>query len=121
MRQRAPGRLAFPLDCLICPAAKRRLAAIYGEGARNYGPINYCQGIPPSNILTHFEGHYMKYMANDTTEDHLAKMAWALFTLMHFEEQCEHHIVTERLESVHQQYLNSPAVEFFKTRAIISR
>jgi hypothetical protein len=75
-----------PPYTLIPPCALRRLAKVYREGAIHYGQINYHKGIPVSNILNHAIEHLMKWLDGSRTEDHLAKVAWAMFTLIFYEE-----------------------------------
>jgi len=73
---------------LIPPAALRRLAAIYEEGARVYGPSTYVfSNIPMSNVINHMYNHLTLYEIGDRDEDHLAKCAWAFMTLMTLERE----------------------------------
>lgn len=71
---------------LISPVGLRRLAERYHKGDVNYPPFNYLRGINASNVIMHLMAHLEKYRAGDRTDDHLAAVAWAAFTLMHYEE-----------------------------------
>jgi len=75
---------------LITPVGMRRLAETYGEGSLKYGDENWLKGIPTKNLLNHALTHINKYLAGDTSEDHLAHTAWNLFAIMHNEELLPH-------------------------------
>ncbi len=66
----------IPLDCL------RELALIYAEGARKYGIGEWKSGLEPSDTLNHAFEHLRQYQNGNRDENHLAKIAWAMFTLM---------------------------------------
>ncbi len=71
---------------LISPIGLRRLAETYAEGAKKYGDNNWKKGFPASDLINHLIAHCYKFLAGDTSEDHLAHAAWGLFTIMHFQE-----------------------------------
>jgi hypothetical protein len=71
---------------LISPIGLRRLARVYAQGATKYGPRNWEKGMPVDVVLNHGLRHLNRYQAGDRTEDHLGKIAWAMFALMHYEE-----------------------------------
>jgi hypothetical protein len=73
---------------LIPHLALKRLAARYGMGAQKYGDHNYLKGIPFSNIINHMEAHINKFKADPSSasDDDLAAIGWAAFTLMVFQE-----------------------------------
>jgi hypothetical protein len=73
---------------LIPHLATKRLAARYGMGAVRYGDHNYLKGMPFSNIINHMEAHINKFKADPSSasDDDLAAIAWAAFTLMVFQE-----------------------------------
>lgn len=71
---------------LITPIGLRRLAQTCAEGATKYGPRNWEQGIPASNLLNHAIRHIYLYLAGDDSEDHLAHAAWNILGVCHFEE-----------------------------------
>jgi hypothetical protein len=77
---------------LICPTGLLRLAKIYNEGAVKYGDTNYTKGIPIANLLNHGEKHLALWKSGDRSEDHLAKVAWAMFSAMHMNSNCKHHM-----------------------------
>lgn len=70
---------------LIDPAAERRIAETYGEGAAKYGYCNYKKGIPATNLLNHAMDHINRYRLGDNQEDHLAHACWNLITIMYNE------------------------------------
>jgi hypothetical protein len=69
----------------IPPCALRRLAKVYKEGRIKYGHI-WLNGLPWSETFDHLQEHLEKWLEGNTEEDHLAKVAWAAFTLMYYEE-----------------------------------
>lgn len=71
---------------LVSPIGHRRLAETCAKGARKYGDNNWLKGIPASDLLNHALQHIGKFLAGDTSEDHLAHASWNLFAVMHFEE-----------------------------------
>lgn len=71
---------------LIPPCALKRLAKIYTEEAIEYGPHNWQKGMDWSDTINHGVAHLLNWLSGDRGEDHLAKAAWAIFTLMYFEE-----------------------------------
>ena len=74
---------------LITPYGMRALARIYCEGGKIHGDRNWENGQPESAVLTHAFDHLMKYMQGErgvAREDHLAKMAWAMFALIHYRD-----------------------------------
>lgn len=72
---------------LITPVGLRRLAETYGEGAIKYSDENWLKGIDCKNLMNHAMTHINKYLAGDTSEDHLAHASWNLFAIMHNEER----------------------------------
>jgi hypothetical protein len=70
----------------VSPIGAKRLAKIHFEGDTRYGFGNWRKGLPFSNILNHAMNHLFLYLKGDTTQDNLAKVAWAMFALMHYEE-----------------------------------
>lgn len=71
---------------LIPPCALRRLAKIYTDGAIRYGVDNWRKGMDYSDTINHAVEHLIRYIEGDTTEDHLAKIAWGMFALMYYDE-----------------------------------
>jgi hypothetical protein len=85
---------------LITPVGLRRLAETYGEGAIKYSDDNWLKGIDAKNLMNHALTHINKYLAGDTSEDHLAHASWNLFAIMHFEEKMPSMInIPSRLQS----------------------
>ncbi len=80
---------------LIPPLALARLAQIYHEGAVKYQENGYLTGtLKASNVINHMLNHLFLWMCGDKKEDHLAKAAWAVFTLMVLEIHKPHDIDT---------------------------
>lgn len=99
---------------LVCPTGLLRLAAIYKEGADKYGDTNWCRGIPVSVMLNHLETHLQRWKKGDRTEDHLAKIAWGVFSIMHYEERCKHHDVILLNRDIDDKYLLSQKFDFLQ-------
>jgi hypothetical protein len=86
---------------LICPELMRRVGLIYTEGLNSYpdkSVTHYAQistarfGLPLDNLLRHLDNHYLRYRHGDTSEDNLAKIAWAIQQIMHQEDSsCQHY------------------------------
>lgn len=74
-----------PSYSLIPPESLKRLAEIYRVGEQHYPNRNWRKGIPVSNIIDHAMEHLMKWLEGNRDDDHLAKVAWAMFTLMFYE------------------------------------
>lgn len=79
------GKDNTPTYTLIPACALRRLAKIYETGNIRYPDNQWRKGIPVSNIVDHALEHLMKWLEGSRTEDHLAKVAWAMFSLMYYE------------------------------------
>ncbi len=75
---------------LISPIGLARLAKIYKEGIDNYPAWNLNKGFPIYDLINHGLHHLNRYRSGDRSEDHLAKMAWAMFTAMQSEELWPH-------------------------------
>lgn len=71
---------------LVSPFGLFRLAKIYAEGAKKYGDRNWELGQPTGDVLNHAERHLQLWKQGDRSEDHLAKVAWGMFAIMHYEE-----------------------------------
>jgi hypothetical protein len=87
---------------LISPVGLRRLAAVYAEGAKEYGVDNWRKGMPFSDLTNHGLNHMNKEMAGDRSEDHLAKLAWMAFTMMDLQENMpemdDRHVAKKSIE-----------------------
>ena len=77
---------------LISPFAMKRLAVIYSEGAETHGDANWEKGVPLDATLNHLERHLqmwkmeMKSGEKIGEDDHMAKVAWGAFAILHYEE-----------------------------------
>jgi hypothetical protein len=70
---------------LIPFQALMRLALHYERGAKKYSGRNWEQGMNISRYADAAMRHLMKYMAGWNDEDHLAAVAWNVFSIMHHE------------------------------------
>jgi hypothetical protein len=62
--------------------------------------------MPISSILNHLEMHLNHYKLNGNTVDNdLAAIAWAAFALMHFEAECDCHVVRGIMKQIDASYL----------------
>ena len=77
---------------LISPFAMKRLAVIMAEGAKTHGNANWEKGVPLDATLNHLERHLQMWkMEKKTgekigTDDHMAKVAWGAFAILHYED-----------------------------------
>ena len=67
---------------LIPALALNRLGGLYHRGAVKYGDNNYQKGIPLARIYASLFRHLIAWKAGDTSEDHLAAIAWNAIALM---------------------------------------
>jgi len=74
---------------LIPPSALRRLAMRYHVGVEKYGERNWEKGLLFSRYVDSGIRHFIQYLLGDTTEDHLAAVAWNVFALMASEHMIE--------------------------------
>ena len=87
----------------VCPELERRVSLIAAEGYKSYPDttVPYAKlstgrhGLPLANLLQHGRRHLNLYLRGDRSEDHLAKVAWAIMSIMHQETQatdkpCQH-------------------------------
>lgn len=72
---------------LISPIGLRRLAETYAEGAAKFGPFNWENGMPVTDLLNHAIAHVYKFLGGDRSEDHLAHAAWNLLGAIHSMEK----------------------------------
>ena len=97
---------------LVSPFGLFRLAKVYAEGAEKYGDRNWELGQPFSDVLNHAERHLYMWKKGARSEDHLAKVAWGMFAIMHYEET----LPAERRESERHK-INIPAkIRYAKTQ-----
>jgi len=70
----------------ISPYGLKALAKVCREGFK-HGRGNWREHPQPEGVvLNHALAHLNKYMQNDRSEDHLAKVAWGMFALIHYRE-----------------------------------
>lgn len=72
---------------LISPIGLRRLAETYAEGAQKFGPFNWENGMPVTDLLNHAIAHVYKFLGGDRSEDHLAHATWNLLGAIHSMEK----------------------------------
>lgn len=74
------GKLRYDL---IPPSSLARLAKRYTDGAKHYGDHNWTKGIPSSRHLQSLMRHLEGVRVGDTSEDHVAAIAWNAFAIMY--------------------------------------
>ena len=72
---------------LISPLALRALAETYHEGAQKFGPYNWENGMPVSDLLNHAIAHIYNFLNGDRSEDHLGHAAWNVLGAIHSHEK----------------------------------
>ncbi len=72
---------------LITPFGLRRVAVVYGKGAKYHGDRNWEKGLPASRCIRSALRHIFQYLSGMRDEDHLAHAVWNLLALMHYEER----------------------------------
>jgi hypothetical protein len=82
VREVANGRGRYDL---ISVPAMYRVAMHYENGAAKYSERNWEKGIPISNCINSLYRHLLKYIDGETSEDHMAAIAWNVFAIMHYE------------------------------------
>jgi len=71
---------------LIAPYALQRLAQHYENGSRKYGDRNWEKGQNLSRYLDSAARHLFKYLGGSREEDHLAAVAWNVFSYIQTEQ-----------------------------------
>ena len=70
----------------ISPYGLEALAKVCREGFK-HGKGNWRDHPQPEGVvINHAISHLVKYMQGDREEDHLAKVAWGMFTLIHYRD-----------------------------------
>ncbi len=70
----------------ISPYAMHRLGMLFTRGGIKYKDFrNWEKGMPTTRYIGAIIRHVYKYLARDTTEDHLAAVMWNAAALMHHE------------------------------------
>ncbi len=72
---------------LVPVESLKRLAELYGRGAKLYNDDNWKKGAPYKRMYASMLRHMYQWRQGDTSEDHLAALAWGAFALMYYEEQ----------------------------------
>ena len=72
---------------LIAPYALTRLAQHYENGAVKYGDRNWEKGQNLSRYLDSAMRHLVKYLGGSREEDHLAAVAWNVFSYIETEHR----------------------------------
>lgn len=68
---------------LISPIGLEALARTYAEGAAKFGPFNWENGMPVTDLLNHAIAHIYKFLGGNRDEDHLSHAAWNLIGAVH--------------------------------------
>lgn len=71
----------IPVGCL------EALAKVYTDGAKKYGDRNYEKGMPYMRVFASLLRHAFAWVKGDTSERHMANVAWNAFALLHYEDQ----------------------------------
>lgn len=83
VRQSAMGKGTYKF---IPTIALKRLSHRYQYGEMKYGATdNFKKGLPTSDCWDSAMRHLVAYMDGDNSEDHLAAVAWNVFTIMEME------------------------------------
>lgn len=85
---------------LIPPIALQRLARRYQFGVDKYGERNWEKGLSFSRYIDSGIRHFIQYLLGDTSEDHLAAVAWNAFALMATEHMIELGELPEALDDI---------------------
>jgi hypothetical protein len=83
-RDNSSGKGRFDL---IPFQALMRLARHYEAGAKKYSDRNWEKGMNISRYADAAMRHLVKYIAGFNDEDHLAAVAWNVFSIMHHENK----------------------------------
>lgn len=75
---------------LISPIGLRALAKTYAEGARKFGPFNWENGMPATDLINHALTHIFKFLEGSRDEDDLGHAAWNILGAIHSLEMWPH-------------------------------
>lgn len=75
-----------PRPELITPYGLDRLGHWYAKGAKKYKDRNWEKGQPFSRVTASMFRHLLAWMRGDTSEDHLAAVAWNALAICHYQE-----------------------------------
>lgn len=68
---------------LISPIGLEALARTYAEGAEKFGPFNWENGMPATDLLNHAIAHIYKFLGGNRDEDHIGHAIWNLVGVSH--------------------------------------
>lgn len=74
---------------LLPPDALREIAKIFAEGVKSHGARNWESGQDPESTVNHLLDHFFRWWYGDRNgkENHLAKAAWGIITLLAFQQR----------------------------------
>ena len=71
----------------VSPFEMQRLGTLFTAGGEKYGDFrNWEKGMPIMRFYASMLRHLFKWVARDTSEDHMASVMWNAQAIMHFEE-----------------------------------
>ena len=68
---------------LISPIGLEAVARTYAEGANKFGPANWENGMPVTDLLNHAIAHIFKWVGGCRKEDHIPHAIWNLLAVLH--------------------------------------
>jgi len=71
---------------LMSPWALTRIAKHFENGSLKYSSRNWEKGMPFSRYTASMFRHLIAWMKKDSSEDHLAAVAWNAMAIMHHQE-----------------------------------
>ncbi len=92
-----------------------RLAALFGRGAKKYGPSNYLRGIPLSRTFNSLTRHAAKWAAGMDDEDHLTAVAWNAFAIVATEALIDANKLVNTLADMGPKTVKSTTTEGYDT------
>jgi hypothetical protein len=92
-----------------------RQAALYGRGAKKYGPSNYLKGIPLSRTFNSLARHAAKWAEGMDDEDHLAAVAWNAFAIIATEDLIDEGKLPETLADLGPKTVKPTTTEGHET------
>ena len=95
-----------------------RQAALYGRGAKKYGPSNYLKGIPLSRTYNSLTRHAAKWAEGMDDEDHMAAVAWNAYALIATEELLIKGELPESLADMGPRHVGTADAEKFNVGAM---
>lgn len=78
---------AKPRFDLLPPAALRRVAMHYANGAKKYSDRNWEKGIPVSRCYASALRHLLAFGEGAVLEDHLSAVVFNVLAIIHFQEK----------------------------------